>query len=167
MFIPAMSGMKFLGRADDVGDAIKAADGISDTVKAVETTTDAAKSTDTLKTVLDASDDPMTEMAKGSKDTYPVITVKEKTTALREVENLPPSIQRSAKSFYKRGSNHYNNFSLTKNGDNTYTMIMEKPGNVHGSKAVYYKIVDNDGNLIKVYKDTFDPYGKLIHRKDK
>ncbi len=40
------------------------ADGISDTVKTVETTTDAAKSTDTLKTVLDASDDPMTEMTK-------------------------------------------------------------------------------------------------------
>ena len=40
--VPAMAGMKFLGRAE----------GISDTIKAVDATTDAAKSTDTLKTVL-------------------------------------------------------------------------------------------------------------------
>ena len=44
---------------------------------------------------------------------------------------------------------------------------MEKPGIVPGSKAIYYKIIDELGNLIKIFKDTFDPKGNLIHRKEK
>ena len=43
---------------------------------------------------------------------------------------------------------------------------MENPGRVPGSKAVYTKIIDSSGKTIKVYKDTFDPKGNLVHRKD-
>ena len=44
---------------------------------------------------------------------------------------------------------------------------MTKPGNVPGSKAIYYKELTLDGKTIKVYKKTFDPNGNLIHTKDK
>ena len=69
--------------------------------------------------------------------------------------------------FLVRSSNAYNNYSITKEADGTYHFIMEKPGNVLGSKAVYHKIVDSDGKTFRVYKDTFDPQGNLVHRKDK
>ena len=51
--------------------------------------------------------------------------------------------------------------------DGTYTIKMKNPGRVTGLKAVYYKIIDKDGKTIRVYKDTFDPQGNLVHRKDK
>ena len=44
---------------------------------------------------------------------------------------------------------------------------MENPGKVPGSKAIYYKIVDSGGRTIRVYKETYDPSGKLVHRKEK
>lgn len=44
---------------------------------------------------------------------------------------------------------------------------MINPGRVPGSKAVYNKIVDSSGKTLKVFKDTFDPEGKLVHRKEK
>ena len=44
---------------------------------------------------------------------------------------------------------------------------MENPGKVPGSKAVYYKVVDKDGRTVRVYKETFDPDGKLVHVKEK
>jgi len=44
---------------------------------------------------------------------------------------------------------------------------MIKPGNVPGSKAIYVKEIDSSGKTLKVYKDTYDPQGKLVHRKDK
>ena len=47
-----------------------------------------------------------------------------------------------------------------------YLVKMTKPGNVPGSKANYYKEIFPDGTS-KVYKDTFDPSGNLVHRKDK
>ena len=92
---------------------------------------------------------------------------KDKGTALKSISNLPEPIQKSAKSFFKRSSNKYNKYSVTKNKDGTYTLKMEKPGIVPDSKAIYYKIIDELGNLIKIFKDTFDPKGNLIHRKEK
>ena len=44
---------------------------------------------------------------------------------------------------------------------------IENPGRVLGSKAIYYKIIDSEGKIIKVYKGTFDLQGNLVHRKDK
>ena len=90
-----------------------------------------------------------------------------KTSALSFVPSLPKEIQNSVKSFFKGGSNHYNNFSVEKLGDGNYQIKMENPGKVPGSKAIYYKIVDSDGRTIRVYKETYDPSGKLVHRKEK
>ena len=90
-----------------------------------------------------------------------------KQSAIAGTSSYPPAIAASAKKFFKNSSNAYNNYSITKEADGTYHFIMEKPGNVPGSKAVYHKIVDSDGKTIRVYKDTFDPQGNLVHRKDK
>ena len=96
-----------------------------------------------------------------------IIKATKKSSALKSVDKLPSSIQKSAKSFFKGSSNNYNSYSVIKNKNNTFTIKMENPGKVPGSKAVYNKIVDSDGKTIKVYKDTFDPLGNLVHRKDK
>ena len=90
-----------------------------------------------------------------------------KNTALNNVAKLPVSIQKSVKSFFKRSSNNYNNYSVNKNEDDSYTVKMENPGRVPGSKAIYYKIIDNNGKTVRVYKETYDPSGKLVHRKEK
>jgi hypothetical protein len=44
---------------------------------------------------------------------------------------------------------------------------MTKPGNVPGSYAIYYKEIAADGTTLKVYKNTYDPAGNLVHTKDK
>lgn len=49
----------------------------------------------------------------------------------------------------------------------SYVVKMTKPGNVPGSKAIYYKVVSADGKTLKVYKETYDPTGKLLHNKNK
>ena len=90
-----------------------------------------------------------------------------KKDALAGTSSYPSPIASSAKKFFKGSSNSYNNYSITKSSDGTSHFIMEKPGNVPGSKAVYHKIVSSDGKTISVYKDTFDPQGNLVHRKDK
>lgn len=96
-----------------------------------------------------------------------IMNANKKSDALGSVNRIPELIQKSVKSFFKGSSNNYNNYSVTKNSDDTYTVKMENSDRVPGSKAIYYKIIDSDGKTIKVYKDTFDPQGNLVHRKDK
>lgn len=103
----------------------------------------------------------------GTKGGRTVYEGTSKSSALSSVSSLPKEIQGSAKSFFKGGSNHYNNFSVEKFGDGSYQIKMENPGKVPGSKAIYYKIVDSGGRTIRVYKETYDPSGKLVHRKEK
>lgn len=90
-----------------------------------------------------------------------------KSSALSKVGILPSNIQKGVKSFFKGSSNNYNKYSVSQNNDGTFTVKMENPGRVPGSKAVYTKIIDSSRKTIKVYKDTFDPAGNLVHRKDK
>ena len=89
-----------------------------------------------------------------------------KTKALKAVPKLPSNIQKSVKTFFKGGSNKYSNFTVDFEEDK-YIAKMIKPGNVKGSKAVYIKEIDKSGKTLKVYKDTYDPEGNLVHRKDK
>ncbi len=125
----------------------------------------ADKGIDIAKTVDKASD--AAKVAKTAKSGKSIIKATKKSSALKSVDKLPSNIQKSAKSFFKGSSNNYNSYSVIKNKNNTYTIKMENPGKVPGSKAVYNKIVDSNGKTIKVYKDTFDPLGNLVHRKDK
>lgn len=41
------------------------------------------------------------------------------------------------------------------------------PGEVPGSKAVYEKQIDADGNTVQMTKTTYDPNGEIVHVKDK
>ncbi len=43
----------------------------------------------------------------------------------------------------------------------------EVPGRVPGSKAVYEKVVDADGNSLTYTKTTYTPDGSIVHIKDK
>ncbi len=103
----------------------------------------------------------------GTKGGRTVYQGSSKTGALGAVPSLPDKIQSSAKSFFKGGSNHYNSFSVEHMSDGNYRIRMENPGKVPGSKAVYYKIVDSDGHTVRVYKETYDPNGNLVHIKEK
>lgn len=102
---------------------------------------------------------------KGSQNT--IYSGGNKKDALGSVSSMPKEIQNSVKKFFKGSSNNYNSYSVSQNTDGTYTIKMINPGRVPGSKAVYNKIVDSSGKTLKVFKDTFDPEGKLVHRKEK
>lgn len=95
------------------------------------------------------------------------LLASKKSDAISISASYPQPIASSARKFFKGSSNAYNKFTITKMTDGSYHFTMEKPGNVPGSKAVYHKIVSAEGKTIEVYKDTFDPHGKLVHRKDK
>ena len=94
-------------------------------------------------------------------------TGETKAAALKAVSNLPDAIQKGVKSFFKGSSNHYDSYHVTVNSDGTYTAIMENPGRVPGSRAIYYKVLDAAGHVLRVYKETYDPQGNLVHTKEK
>lgn len=96
-----------------------------------------------------------------------LLQVGTKADALKSIESLPTEVQSSVKSFFKGGSNAYTDFTVEQAANGNYMVKMIKPGNVPGSKAVYYKEIGADGSTIKVYKYTFDPAGNLVHTKDK
>ena len=61
----------------------------------------------------------------------------------------------------------YSSFSVEQKSNGNIIIKMEKPGNVPGSKAIYYKEVSPSGNTTRVYKETYGPDGRLIHIKEK
>lgn len=101
---------------------------------------------------------------KGGRTIY---SGESKSSALSSVPSLPQSIQKSAKSFFKGSSNNYNSYSVQTTNNGNYVVKMENPGRVPGSKAVYYKIIDGEGKTVRVYKETYDPLGNLVHTKEK
>lgn len=90
-----------------------------------------------------------------------------KSDALKNISSLPYDVQKPAKSFIKGSSNNYNSYEISRTNNDTYIIKMENPGRVPGSKAIYYREVDSNGKTLKVYKETYDPNGNLVHRKDK
>ena len=96
-----------------------------------------------------------------------LLTTLPKTNALQSIDNLPVNIQDNIKRFFKGSSNSYTNFSVEFLENGNYMTTMTKPGNVPGSKAIYYKEIGSSGNTIKVFKNTFDPAGNLVHTKKK
>lgn len=103
----------------------------------------------------------------GTKGAGRIYTGNSKSDALQSISSLPPQVQRGAKSFFKGSSNHYNKYEIQKDGNGNFIIAMENPGRVPGSKAIYYKIIDPNGKTIRVYKETYDPDGNLVHRKEK
>jgi len=99
--------------------------------------------------------------------TQSMLKAGSKADALKAVDNLPSNVQSNVKSFFKGGSNKYTDFTVEKMSNGNYMAKMTKPGDVPGSKAIYYKEISHNGTTINVFKDTFDPAGNLVHTKPK
>ena len=96
-----------------------------------------------------------------------IISADNKISAIKKIKLLPKKIQSSYTKYVKdTTTNKYTDYKITKNGSG-YIYQSKKPGNVPGSYAIYYKEVDSSGKTIKVYKDTYDNKGHLVHRKNK
>jgi hypothetical protein len=104
---------------------------------------------------------------KGVSKTQSVLNAGSKADALKAVDKLPSNIKSNVKSFFKGGSNKYTNSTVERMSNGNYLAKMTKPGDVPGSKAIYYKEISPNGTTIKVYKNTFDPAGNLVHTKPK
>ncbi|MDQ2088238.1 hypothetical protein RBH29_17580, partial [Herbivorax sp. ANBcel31] len=88
--------------------------------------------------------------------------------AMKSVDNLPKGIKNSATKFFKdKATNKYTDFIVEKLTGGNYMLKMTKPGNVPGSKAIYYKKVSPCGKTLDVFKETYDPSGNLVHNKNK
>jgi len=107
------------------------------------------------------------EVTEGAGKIKSILNAGSKADALKSVDELPSNIQSKVKSFFKGGSSSYVDFSVEPMEDGSYIVKITKPGNVPGSKAIYYKIIDYAGSTVRVYKETYDPAGNLVHVKDK
>jgi len=96
--------------------------------------------------------------------TYYKVSTKQEAKAM--VPLSPESVQSSAKDFINRGSNNYDSFSASQDTSGNTILVMENPGRVPGSRAIYFKVIDPNGKS-HVYKETYDPQGNLVHSKDK
>ena len=90
-----------------------------------------------------------------------------KQNALTQVSLLPSEVRPSAKRFIKKASNAYDGFAVAKDTSGNTIMTKEKPGDVPGSRAIYFLVVNRDGEKITSYKETYDPSGNLVHRREK
>ncbi|MBR6692655.1 MAG: hypothetical protein IKL61_01750 [Clostridia bacterium] len=96
-----------------------------------------------------------------------ILIASSKTSALYKIKTLPKNLQTSYTKYVKdTTTSKYIDYKITKIGEG-YVYQSKKPGNVPGSYAIYYKEVDSNGKTVRVYKDTYDNKGNLIHRKNK
>ena len=96
-----------------------------------------------------------------------IVYAKSKEIALTRKKLLPVKIQTSYIKYVKNSTtSKYTDYRVSKTNTG-YLYQSKKLGDVPGSYAVYYKEVDFDGQTIRVYKDTYDNKGVLIHRKYK
>jgi hypothetical protein len=90
-----------------------------------------------------------------------------KAEALQSIGKLPLPIQETVKNALERSSHAYLDFIVKELSDGNYIFQVTKPGNVPGSKAIYYKKISSSGRTMEFFKETFDPAGNLVHRKGK
>lgn len=96
-----------------------------------------------------------------------ILYAKSKETALIQKKLLPLKIRTSYIKYVKNSTtSKYIDYRVSRT-DIGYLYQSKKPGEVPGSYAVYYKEVDLNGQTIRVYKDTYDNKGILVHRKYK
>jgi len=96
--------------------------------------------------------------------TYYNVSTKREAKSLLSL--LPKEVQASAKDFWNNGTGRFDKFSASQDTSENTILVMEKPGDVPGSRAVYFKIIDKNGKS-QVYKETYDPQGNLVHSKNK
>ncbi len=80
--------------------------------------------------------------------------------------SMPKAVQNNL-SRMRMPANARGNVTVSRNGIGQYRIDATSPGKVPGSKAVYTKIVNNNGKTLNTYKTTYGPDGKVIHTKNK
>ncbi|WP_255350263.1 RHS repeat-associated core domain-containing protein [Methanosarcina sp. 2.H.T.1A.6] len=138
---------------DELADFFNLMDKTAGVEKKVDNAIDAEKTVNHIDDTLQATD-------------Y-VLKANTKAEAKKAVDGLPLEIRDKIKDFYNGGSNKYTEFTLQKTENGYYVATMTKPGNVPGSYATYYKEISPSGETLKVYKETIDPSGNLVHSKNK
>lgn len=94
-------------------------------------------------------------------------TVLEKSEVSNIFPDLPHVIRENVKRAVGKTSGKFSNYTIKEFFCGTYLLEMTKPGNVPGSKAIYYKVILQTGKTWTVFKDTFDHLGRFVHRKIK
>ncbi|WP_229390883.1 DUF2341 domain-containing protein [Methanosarcina sp. DH2] len=140
--------------ADNVGDLFKLLDKTAGIEKKVDNGVDAGQAVNHVDDALDTSK----YFVKADN--------LEKTRESLDNLDLDPKVRTNINRFLA-GKNDYTNFIIKSGGDGSYLVTATKPGNVPGSYAVYYKEISSEGITTKVWKETFDPKGNLVHNKIK
>ena len=104
---------------------------------------------------------------KGTKGSGTKIYANSKAEAKEAIKSLPPKVQGAATRMIKRASDRYTSFEVKKLPNGNTLLKVENPGQVPGSKAIYYKELNPNGETIRMYKETYDPKGNLVHIKEK
>ncbi|QDH80580.1 RHS repeat-associated core domain-containing protein [Echinicola soli] len=92
---------------------------------------------------------------------------KSKGTPRGENPQLNQAQQQNLKRFLKKAPANSKTPKIRRLGNGNIQISVESPGKVPGSKAVYVKEVDSNGQTVRMYKVTSDPSGNIVHNKNK
>lgn len=84
-----------------------------------------------------------------------------------ENAQLNQSQQENLKRFLKKAPANAKQPQIRRLGNGNIQISVESPGKVPGSKAVYVKEIDSNGQTVRMYKVTSDPSGNIVHNKNK
>jgi hypothetical protein len=90
-----------------------------------------------------------------------------KRDAAQLLTSFPASVGTNIRRVLDKVSADYTDYLIKEFPCGTYLIQITKPGNVTGSKAIYYKVISCEGRTITFFKDTFDHMGMFVHRKVK
>jgi RHS repeat-associated protein len=161
-FVPGVTGGRIgvqaleetVTHADNVGDLFKLLDKTADAEKNLDNVIDAGKTVNHVEDALDTS------------KYFVKADSLEKTRESLNNLDLDPNVRTNINRFLA-GKNDYTDFTIKSVNDRSYLVTATKPGNVPGSYAIYYKEISSEGVTTKVWKETFDPKGNLVHNKIK
>ena len=103
----------------------------------------------------------------GTKGGSIIFTAGTKSEALTSVQTQPKSIQLPLIRFFKGSSRADTDYSLIRMAHGGVLASYTKHGKVPGSKAVYFKEVNETGETGRVWKVTYSPDGAVVHTKVK
>ncbi|QEI14100.1 hypothetical protein FY115_05935 [Cellvibrio japonicus] len=95
---------------------------------------------------------------------------KSVTQNVNVTKGITPTAEQAVniKRFEKKiPSNSKDSVELHKLPNDGVAVQATSPGRVPGSKAVYEKQIDVNGQTIRATKTTYDPQGNIVHVKDK
>jgi hypothetical protein len=140
--------------ADNIGDLFKFVDKTADAEKKLDNAIDAGRTVDTI----DGSFDKSKYFVKADS--------LDKTRQSLDNLDLDPKVRTNINRFLA-GKNDYTDFAIKLQDSGSYLVTATKPGDVPGSYAIYYKEISSEGVTTRLWKESYDPQGNLIHNKIK